>query len=33
MREKKSANIELNPPFLKLFVIPKMIPKMYIFKK
>lgn len=30
-REKKSADIELNPPFLKVFTTPKMIPKMYIF--
>jgi hypothetical protein len=33
MKEKKSADIELNSPFLKLFVTPKMMPKMYIFKK
>jgi hypothetical protein len=31
--KKKSVDIELNPPFLKLFVAPNMIPKMYIFKK
>jgi hypothetical protein len=30
-KKKKVADIVLNPPFLKLFVTPNMIPKMYIF--